>query len=143
MFSPADLHPNRPWKRFLTGWHCACAAGHSLTPGQYLVLCDICEHPSDIISTRTRSRRLHLSHVAVSMAQQHLAALDLITLIPAPSPIPHLHRNYPSFSSTPTPAAFKLFGMKGPAQFANKRHPIHDDTPPNRQNPAQEPALER
>jgi hypothetical protein len=77
------------------------------------------------------------------MAQQHLAALDLITLIPAPSPIPHLHRNYPSFSATPTPAAFKLFGMKGPAQFANKRHPIHDDTPPNRQNPAQEPAMER
>lgn len=112
-----------PWQRLLTGWRRVCDAGLALTPGQFLVLCDVLQHPGQVFTTRARSLRLKLSHACVSGAQRTLADLGLVTLREAPSPAPHLHRHYPSYSAAPTQQAYRLFKLRGPLPPTPHHHP--------------------
>lgn len=106
-----------PWQRLTAAWRRVCDAGLALTPGQFLVLCDVLQHPGQVFTTRARSLRLKLSHACVSGAQRTLSHLGLVTLQEAPSPAPHLHRSYPSYSASPTEAAYRLFNLRGPRGF--------------------------
>lgn len=96
----------------LRAWSTAAAAGHSLTPGEFLVLCDIVETRQQLMSIRTRARRLRVSHPLVCQAQQKFQALGLVTLTELPWPCPHLKRSYTSYAATPTHSALRLFGKR-------------------------------
>lgn len=105
-----------PYSRLLTGWHRSNQAGHSLTLSQFLVLCDVLQHPGEVTSIRHRAARLHLSHETTCKAQRLLADLGLATLheIPCPGDPRSHHRSYPALTAKPTLAAYQLFDLHGP-----------------------------
>ncbi len=101
-----------PSRGLLQAWSRANAAGLALTPGEFLVLCDIVETRAQVMSVRSRSRRLRVSHALTCQAQHKLRALGLVTLTPMPWPCPHLKRNYESLAATPTLDALRLFNKR-------------------------------
>lgn len=96
----------------LRAWSAASNAGHSLTPGEFIVLCDIVETQQKLMSVRSRARRLNLSHALVCQAQRKFQILNLVELTELPWPCPHLRRSYQSLAATPTGPALKLFGKR-------------------------------
>ena len=98
--------------RVLTqGWKACVRAGLAITPGQFLVLCDIIAHPEPD-SARRRSKRLRLSQPLVSGAQRALERLGLIRLaMPIVWRAPGIRMVVYAKATT---AALKLFGMRQP-----------------------------
>lgn len=101
--------------RILTAWHRLCTNGHSLSPARFIVLCDILEHPAEVIGVSQRGRRLHFTQTTIRDGLHALASSGLVTLRYVPvseqrtSP---QHRGSPSLSATPTPLAYHLFRLR-------------------------------
>ena len=107
---------NATYSCLLRGWNNVCKAGHGLTLSQFLVLCDVLQHPGEVTSIRHRAARLHLTHDTTCKAQRRLAEVGLATLheIPCPGDPRSHHRSYPAITAKPTREAYHLFGLRGP-----------------------------
>lgn len=100
----------RPAARILSAWHRSVNAGHCINPTQLIILCDVMEHPQEVISCSARGRRLRLTMPTIRLALHHLKDLGLVTHTH------HKHAGMPSISAHPTPAAYKLFHLRAPKQ---------------------------
>lgn len=86
--------------RLLTAWDRCCKRGYSLTPCNFLVLCDIMHHAAEPISCQRRARRLHISQPSVSDALHAAAHYGLVTLVTTPLPASAQSHSHPM--TTPT-----------------------------------------
>lgn len=97
-----------------SAWIKCCEQGLSITPGQFIVLCDILANPAPTSAFR-RARRLRVSQPLVSGAQHILAEAGLVTLRRIPQP---QGRIQDAVAATPTPEAYPIFGMRPPKTTA-------------------------
>lgn len=94
----------------LKAWDRSVTRGLCLNPTQFLILCDVLEHPhgTENISATQRAKRLRLTQPTVSLALRSLASLGLATVIEPPAP------GGKSLTAQPTRKAYHLFGLRGP-----------------------------
>lgn len=97
--------------RLLIAWHRCCTQGYSLTPCNFLVLCDVMQNAAEPISCSRRARRLHISQPSVSDALHAAEHYGLVTLVTTPLAA---SAQKTALTAIPTPSAYQLFSKRRP-----------------------------